>query len=666
MPTRREKANAVRALAIDAIEKAKSGHPGAPLGMADIAESLWNKFLKHNPANPEWPDRDRFVLSNGHASSMLYAALHLSGYNLTMEQLKLFRQLGSRTPGHPERDASIGVEMTTGPLGQGIASAVGIALAEAMLAAKFNKPGYDIVDHYTYVFCGDGCLMEGVSHEACSLAGTWKLEKLIVLYDSNGVSIDGDTDPWFSEDTFQRFMSYGWHVIGPIDGHDSDAIDQAIENARKHKGQPSLIICKTHIGFGSPKTDTSASHGAPLGPEAVAKTKETLGWKEAPFVIPEEIYKEWDAKLKGAEAEKRWRDQFEEYKKKYPDLAKEFEDRIKEALPENWKETLSKMTKSLLAEGSPLATRQASAKCLDILAPNVPELIGGAADLSSSVGAKTPYSVPLNPENYQGNYLYYGAREFGMGAIMNGLAIHGGFIPYGGTFLSFSDQAKNAIRLSALMNLHVIWILTHDSISVGEDGPTHQPVEQIPALRLTPNLIVWRPCDNAETLAAWIYAMEEKRPVALVLTRQKLPQFDETADKEASILKGGYILLDSDGVPEIILISSGSEVQLAMDAAKELKKEGRKCRVVSLPSWEVFDSQDSAWRDKVLPPEVETRLAIESSSPDPWRKYVGLKGDVMGMDSFGASGPAGDLLKKFGFTVDNVVKKARALLAGRQ
>lgn len=660
MPTRRECANAIRALSIDAIEKAKSGHPGAPLGMADMAESLWIHFLSHNPGNPQWPNRDRFVLSNGHASMLLYSVLHLTGYNLTINDLKNFRQLDSRTPGHPERNNN-GVEMTTGPLGQGLASAVGLALAEAILAARFNKPGYPVMDHFTYVFCGDGDLMEGVSHEACSLAGTWKLGKLIVLYDCNGVSIDGNTDPWFSENTFQRFMSYGWHVQGPIDGHDSNAIDQAIENARQTRAQPSLIICKTHIGFGSPKTDMSASHGAPLGQEGATTTKTNLNWKEAEFSIPAEIYKEWDCRLKGDALEKKWQSNFDEYAKKYPDLAKEFHDRMDGNLPGNWADTSSRLLKEAQADESELATRQASLKCLEILVPALPAMIGGAADLSGSAGVKTSASIPLNADNYTGNYLFYGVREFGMGAIMNGLAAHGGFLPYAGTFLSFTDQAKNALRLSALMDLHVIWVMSHDSIGVGEDGPTHQPVEQIPALRLMPNLNIWRPCSNFETAVAWKEIVEKAHPSCLILSRQKLPQFPIELSRSADIARGGYVLKDCEGTPDIILISSGSEVQLAMAAASQLSRK-YKCRVVSMPCCEVFDAQDAAWRNEVLPPNVECRLAIEASAPDLWRKYTGLHGEVIGMKGFGTSAPGDILFKNYGFTVDNVVKTAENLL----
>lgn len=663
MPTRRECANAIRALSIDAIEKARSGHPGAPLGMADMAETLWNHFFKHNPANPQWADRDRFVLSNGHASMLLYAVLHLSGYDISMEDIKNFRQLGSRTPGHPERNPAKGIEMTTGPLGQGIASAVGMALAEAMLGAYFNRPDFRIVDHYTYAFCGDGCLMEGVSHEACSLAGTWKLGNLIVFYDANGVSIDGKVDPWFNEDVGQRYAAYGWQVLGPLDGHDFAALDSAIKEAQNDKSRPSLIICKTHIGFGSPKTDTSASHGAPLGEEAVERTKEKLGWKDKAFEIPAEIYKAWDSREKGAATEKKWKELFEGYAKKYPDLAREFQRRMSGKLPENWTAIEAMLLKLSEKTTDSQATRVESRQCLEILVPRVPEMVGGSADLSGSVGAQTKSSIPLTPEHI-GNYVFYGVREFGMGAIMNGIAIHGGFIPYAGTFLSFSDQAKNALRLSALMGLRVIWIMTHDSIGVGEDGPTHQPVEQLPSLRLIPNMAVWRPCDTVETAQAWIAAMEDAaRPTSLILSRQKLPQMPHDPDQVKNISRGGYILQDCKGAPDIILISTGSEVQLAMGASVKLSEKGHKCRVVSMPCTEVFDAQDEKWKESVLPAAVECRLAIEAASSDIWRKYVGLKGEVIGMDGFGQSAPGDTLFSHYGFTVENIVLKAEKLLA---
>lgn len=663
MPTRRECANATRVLSIDAIENAQSGHPGAPLGMAEMTESLWRHFLKHNPKNPAWPDRDRFILSNGHASMLLYSLLHLTGYDLPMDELRKFRQWGSLAPGHPEKGATPGVEMTTGPLGQGLASAVGIALAEAMLAARFNRPGFKIVDHFTYVCCGDGCLMEGVSHEACALAGTWRLGKLIVLYDSNGVSIDGNVEPWFGENIGQRFAAYDWQVIGPINGHDSEAIDKAIQEAQAEEVRPTLIICKTHIGYGSPKTDTSASHGAPLGQPATEATKVFLEWSSEPFKIPEEIYKAWDATGTGAAAEKAWNEKFAEYETRFPELASEFKRRMAGQLPARWPD----IKKDALEKGGqtkePEATRVSSKNCLEVFVPKMPELVGGAADLSSSVGTRVKASVPLNPADWEGNYLFYGVREFGMGAIMNGLALHGGFIPYAGTFLAFSDQAKNALRLSALMRLRVIWILTHDSIGVGEDGPTHQPVEQLPSLRLIPDLMVWRPCDAVETAQAWIYALEDdSHPSCLVLSRQKLPQLDDTRPQIEGIVHGGYILRDCDGKPDIILLASGSEVALAVGAAEKLEEKGHKCRVVSMPCAELFRMQPSEWRNTVLPPDIKCRLAIEAASSDWWKQYTGLDGDVIGMDVFGVSAPGDVLFEKHGFTVDNVLARAEALL----
>lgn len=663
MPTRRECANVIRALSIDAIEKAKSGHPGAPLGMADMAEALWRHFIKHNPKNPAWPDRDRFILSNGHASMLLYSVLHLTGYDLSIEDIESFRQLGSKTPGHPEKNITPGVEMTTGPLGQGIASSVGMALAEAMLAAAFNKPHYDIVNHYTYVFCGDGCLMEGVSHEACALAGTWRLGKLIVFYDSNGVSIDGRIDPWFSENVGQRYEAYGWQVIGPIDGHDPDALDTAIMDARAETDKPSLIICKTHIGFGSPKKDTSASHGAPLGTDAAKVTKEVLNWHEKPFVVPDELKAAWDATAKGAELEKEWNRKFADYSLKFPELAKEFSRRVKAELPENWPGICAALKQSSSENKDPRATRVSSKDCLEILVPDLPELVGGAADLSSSVGTQTKASLSLDAKSHLGNYLFYGVREFGMGAIMNGLALHGGFIPYAGTFLAFSDQAKNALRLSALMKLRVVWIMTHDSIGVGEDGPTHQPVEQIASLRLIPDMEVWRPCDNEETAQAWITSLSgRQRPCCLVLSRQNLPQIARTEGQTADIAKGGYILRDCEGKPQIIIIATGSEVSLAVGAAENLAGEDIRCRVVSMPCSEIFDAQPIEWRNNVLPPEIKCRLAVEAASADWWKRYTGLDGDVLGMETYGLSAPGKTLFEKFGFTVDKIVSMAKTMI----
>lgn len=663
MSTQRECANAIRALSIDAIEKSKSGHPGAPLGMADMAEVLWRGFLKHNPSNPQWPDRDRFILSNGHASMLLYALLHLSGYDLSMEEIKNFRQWGSRTPGHPERGLTPGVEMTTGPLGQGIASAVGVALAEAILGAIFNKPDHEIVDHYTYVFCGDGCLMEGVSHEACSLAGTWKLGKLIVLYDANGVSIDGSIDGWFNEDVGLRYKAYGWQVIGPINGHDPMAIEQAINEAQRDGTHPSLIICQTHIGYGSPKKDSAASHGSPLGAEALAQTKIALGWKAQAFEVPAEIYAAWSAIDKGKNFQKTWDEKWHSYQKAYPELAAEFSRRMADDLPTGWDRLCADLLASARKVREPQATRVSSKNCLEELVPNYPALIGGSADLSSSVGTEVKASVPYNPDTHKGNYLYYGVREFAMGAIMNGLALHGGFVPYAGTFLAFSDQAKNAIRLASLMSLRVIWVMTHDSIGVGEDGPTHQPIEQLAMLRSIPNLLIWRPCDAVETAQAWISILEEPaRPACLVLSRQVLPQLDRNETQLQDILRGGYILRDCPGKPDIILIGTGSETVLAVDAAAALAQKGYACRVVSMPCTELFDIQPAEWREKVLPQDVTCRLVIEASYPDWWARYTGLNGAIVGMNCFGSSAPGKILMDKFGFNVENIVQEAENLL----
>lgn len=663
MPSRNECANAIRVLSIDAIEKAASGHPGAPLGMADMAEALWRHFFKHNPKDPAWPDRDRFVLSNGHASMLLYSLLHLSGYDLPMEQIANFRQWHSLTPGHPERGLTPGVDMTTGPLGQGIASAVGLALAEAMLAAEFNKPGHKIVDHYTYAFCGEGCLMEGLSHEACSLAGTWRLGKLIVLFDANGVSIDGNVREWFTEDIPKRFSSYGWQVLGPINGHDAQELNAAIQAGKDENHKPTLIICQTHIGFGSPKRDSCQSHGAPLGPEALKATKEFLGWREPPFVIPKAIYEAWDATGQGAKWQSAWEETLRKYSAAYPDEAAEFLRRVRGELPRDWDGIKKILRQQAEKEQKNRATRVSSKACLDILVPAMPELIGGSADLSGSVGTLTEYSKPLNPETHLGNYLYYGVREFGMGTIMNGLAIHGGFIPYAGTFLAFSDQAKNAIRLSAMMGLRVIWVMTHDSIGVGEDGPTHQPIEQIPALRLIPRMDVWRPCDNVETAMAWIFAIQDQnRPTCLILSRQSLPQMERPEAMLADIARGGYVLKDSEKEPELILIATGSEVQLAMGARDILTAKGIACRVVSMPCCEIFERQDQAWKDHVLPPKVKCRVAIEAASADWWARYTGLNGAIIGMTDFGVSAPGSELFRQFGFTAENVAAIAEKTL----
>lgn len=663
MPTRRQCANAIRALAIDAIEKSRSGHPGAPLGMADMAEALWRHGFKHNPANPYWFDRDRFVLSNGHASMLLYAVLHLTGYDLPLKEIENFRQWGSKTPGHPERDLPPGVEMTTGPLGQGISSAVGMALAERMLAAQFNTPEHTVVNHRTYAFCGDGCLMEGVSHEACSLAGTWGLGKLVVLYDSNGISIDGKIDAWFSEDVGMRFRSYGWQVVGPVDGHDSEALDKALAEARADENRPSLIICHTHIGFGSPKEDSAASHGAPLGESASDATRRALDWHEPPFSIPQNIYDAWDARPAGKAAEDAWNATFAAYAKARPELAAEFKRRMAGDLPADWAAIARGMLEDAVSAAEDLATRVASQKSLEHLVGRLPEMIGGAADLSSSVGTLTSRSEYLKPGAYTGNYISYGVREFGMSTVMNGLALHGGFIPYAGTFMAFSDQAKNAVRLAAIMGLRVVWAFTHDSIGVGEDGPTHQPVEQVPTLRLTPNLDLWRPCDTVETAVAWRCALESRdTPTCLSLSRQKLPFFSRDDKQIAGIARGGYVLRDCQGTPEIIFLATGSEVALAVEAAEQLTARGRRARVVSMPCAEIFDAQDAAWKESVLPDAVRCRLAVEAASSDYWRKYVGLDGEVLGLDRFGASAPGKAMFEHYGFTAAHVLETAEALL----
>ena len=662
MPERKQLANAIRVLAMDAIEKAKSGHPGAPLGMADMAEALWRGPFRHNPANPQWANRDRFVLSNGHASMLLYALLHLTGYDLPMDEIRNFRQLGSRTPGHPERGMTPGVEITTGPLGQGISSAVGMALAERLLAQEFNRPGHTIVDHHTYVFVGDGCLMEGVTHEACSLAGTWKLGKLIALYDANGISIDGNIEGWFDEDVAARYKAYGWQVIGPVDGHDGAALDKALAEARANTSQPSLIVCRTHIGFASPKADSASCHGSPLGEDGVAATRAALGWNEPPFVIPDAIASAWDARPAGRKAEDAWNAAFDAYAREYPELAAAFTARMADELPANWGDIASGMVRDANEKAEALATRQASKKSLEHLVGIVPGMVGGSADLTGSVGTRVANSAVLDVSKYTGNYIYYGVREFGMGTIMNGLAAHGGFIPYAGTFMSVSDQAKNAIRLAALMKLRTIWVLTHDSIGVGEDGPTHQPVEHVSTLRLMPNLHVWRPCDTVETAAAWQSALEVAMPTCLSLSRQKLPFVPRDAAQVAAIARGGYVLRDCQGTPDIILLATGSEVALVLAAAETLAGEGRRVRVVSMPCCEIFDAQDAAWREQVLPAAVRCRLAVEAGATALWWKYVGLDGAVLGLDRYGESAPGGVVAQHFGFTAERVCVMARELL----
>ncbi|MBO8134494.1 MULTISPECIES: transketolase [Dickeya] len=663
MSSRKELANAIRALSMDGVQKAKSGHPGAPMGMADIAEVLWRDHLNHNPANPHWANRDRFVLSNGHASMLIYSLLHLTGYDLPIEELKNFRQLHSRTPGHPEVGYTPGVETTTGPLGQGIANAVGMAIAERTLAAQFNRPGHDIVDHHTYVFLGDGCMMEGISHEVCSLAGTLKLGKLVAFYDDNGISIDGHIEGWFTDDTAARFESYGWHVVRGVDGHDADAIQRAIKEAQSVTDKPSLLLCKTVIGFGSPnKAGTHDSHGAPLGDAEVAATREQLGWKYGPFEIPADIYAAWDARQAGQSKEAAWQQAFNAYASAYPELAAEFTRRVSGELPASWQAESAKVIEQLQANPAKIASRKASQNALEAYGKLLPEFLGGSADLAPSNLTIWSGSKALN-EDPAGNYIHYGVREFGMTAIANGISLHGGFVPYTATFLMFVEYARNAVRMAALMKVRSIYVYTHDSIGLGEDGPTHQPVEQLASLRVTPNMSTWRPADQVETAVAWKYAIERKDgPTALILSRQNLAQQDRTAQQLADVAKGAYVLKDSGGQPQLILIATGSEVELAVAAWQKLTDEGVKARVVSMPSTDAFDKQDAAYREAVLPSAVAARVAIEAGIADYWYKYVGLNGAIVGMESFGESAPAEKLFDVFGFTTDNVVAKAKALL----
>ncbi|HHF3150066.1 MULTISPECIES: transketolase [Vibrio] len=657
-------ANAIRALSMDGVQQANSGHPGAPMGMADIAEVLWRSHLNHNPSNPEWADRDRFVLSNGHGSMLIYSLLHLSGYELSIDDLKNFRQLHSKTPGHPEYGYAPGIETTTGPLGQGITNAVGMALAEKALAAQFNKEGHDIVDHFTYVFMGDGCLMEGISHEACSLAGTLGLGKLIAFWDDNGISIDGHVEGWFSDDTPKRFEAYGWHVIPAVDGHDSEAINAAIE-AAKADPRPTLICTKTIIGFGSPnKSGSHDCHGAPLGAEEIAATRKELGWEHGPFEIPQEVYAEWSAKETGAAKEAAWNEKFAAYEAAYPELAAEFKRRVNGELPAQWEEKASQIIADLQANPANIASRKASQNALEAFGTLLPEFMGGSADLAPSNLTMWSGSKSLEASDFSGNYIHYGVREFGMTAIMNGIALHGGFVPYGATFLMFMEYARNAMRMAALMKIQNIQVYTHDSIGLGEDGPTHQPVEQMASLRLTPNMSTWRPCDQVESAVAWKLAIERKdAPTALIFSRQNLAQQERDAEQLANIAKGGYILKDCEGKPELILIATGSEVELAVEAAAQLTAEGKKVRVVSMPSTDAFDKQDAAYREAVLPSDVTARIAIEAGIADFWYKYVGFDGRIIGMTSFGESAPAGELFKMFGFTTENVVNTAKELLA---
>ncbi|MGM0544753.1 MAG: transketolase [Pseudomonadota bacterium] len=662
MPSRFELANAIRALSMDAVQKAKSGHPGAPMGMADIAEVLWNDYLKHNPEDPKWAGRDRFVLSNGHGSMLLYSLLHLTGYELSLEQLQNFRQLHSPTAGHPEYGYAPGIETTTGPLGQGFANAVGFAIAEKTLAAQFNRPGHAIVDHHTWCFLGDGCMMEGISHEAASLAGTQQLGKLIALYDDNGISIDGEVEGWFTDDTAKRFEAYGWHVVPNVDGHKPEEIKAAIELAKSQDDKPSLIICKTVIGFGAPnKQGKEEAHGAPLGDDEVAAARKQLDWPHAPFHVPEPIYSAWDAREAGKQRQQDWEARFSRYADAFPAEAREFTRRMKAQLPAEL--PTEALIEQAQEKGDSIPSRKASFEALNVIGPQMPELLGGSADLAPSNLTFWKGAKAITPDDANGNYLHYGVREFGMGAVMNGIGLHGGFVPYGATFLIFMEYMRNAVRMAALMGQQAIYVFTHDSIGLGEDGPTHQPVEQLTSLRTTPNLNTWRPCDAVETAAAWDAAIKRHSgPTALVFSRQNLPHQPRTKAQLAAIQNGAYVLKDSDDTPELILIATGSEVGLAMDAAAELEHQGKAVRVVSMPSAYRFNGQDADYRESVLPKAVTKRIAIEAGHADYWYKYVGLEGRVIGMTTFGESAPAGDLFKHFGFTVENVVKQANELL----
>ena len=666
MPSRNELANAIRALSMDAVQQANSGHPGAPMGMADIAEVLWNDYMQHNPANPEWADRDRFVLSNGHGSMLIYSLLHLTGYELPIEELKNFRQLHSKTPGHPEYGYAPGVETTTGPLGQGISNAVGMAAAEKILAAQFNRDEHNIVDHYTYTFLGDGCLMEGISHEVCSLAGTLGLGKLIAFYDDNGISIDGEVEGWFTDDTPQRFEAYGWQVIPNVDGHDSKAIKTAIEAARAEPNKPTIICCKTVIGFGSPnKQGTESCHGAALGTDEIALTREALNWNHEPFVIPDDIYKGWDAKVTGNTAEKEWQAAFEQYALAHPELAAEFKRRvIDKELPADFSQKADTYIRECQDKAEKIASRKASQNCLNAFGPLLPELLGGSADLAGSNLTLWSGAKGIEANDASGNYLFYGVREFGMSAMMNGIALHGGFVNYGATFLMFMEYARNAVRMAALMGKQSIFVYTHDSIGLGEDGPTHQPVEQITALRVTPNLHTWRPCDTVESAVCWKSAIERNDgPSALIFSRQGLAPMPRNDEQLSNVAKGGYTLVDCDGEPDLIFIATGSEVELATTAAATLSAQGKNIRVVSMPCAELFSAQDAEYRQSVLPIEVGARIAIEAAHEDYWYKFVGLEGRVIGMNTFGESAPGNVLMEHFGFTIDNVLATAEDLLA---
>jgi len=660
--TRRHLANAIRALAMDAVQKANSGHPGAPMGMADIAEVLYNDFMKHNPGNPKWVDRDRFIMSNGHGSMLPFSVLHLTGYDLGIDDLQSFRQLHSKTPGHPEYGYTPGIETTTGPLGQGITNGVGMAIAEKALAAHFNRDGHDIVDHYTYVFLGDGCLMEGISHEACSLAGTLGLGKLIALYDDNNISIDGEVEGWFTDDTPARFRAYNWHVIDNVDGHDADAVKAAIAAARAETDRPSIICCKTTIGFGSPnKSGKEECHGAPLGVDEVELTRKELGWEHEPFIIPDDVYAGWNAHEKGAAAEAAWNEKLAAYRQAHPELAAEFERRMAGELTTDWDAKADALVAQINEKGESIASRKASQNAITGLYEITPELFGGSADLAGSNLTFVKQSVAMRHHTPDANYVNYGVREFGMTAIINGIALHGGFIPYGATFLMFSEYARNALRMAALMKVQNIQVFTHDSIGLGEDGPTHQPVEQVATLRLMPNMSVWRPCDAVESAVAWKMAVKRKDgPTSLIFSRQNLPHQERTAAQVEAIERGGYVLKDCDGTPDAIIIATGSEVGLAVDAAAAMSD--RKVRVVSMPSTDVFDAQDSDYRESVLPSAVTARVAVEAGVTDGWYKYVGTHGKVVGLNRFGESAPAGQLFKEFGFTVDNVVATVQSLL----
>ncbi len=664
MPSRREVANAVRALSMDAVQKAKSGHPGAPMGMADIAEVLWNDYMKHNPANPDWADRDRFVLSNGHGSMLIYSLLHLTGYGLTIDDLKQFRQLHSKTPGHPEYGYAPGIETTTGPLGQGISNAVGMAIAEKALADQFNRDGHAIVDHHTYSFLGDGCMMEGISHEVCSLAGTLGLGKLIAFYDDNGISIDGEVEGWFTDDTPKRFEAYGWHVVREVDGHDPEAIRKAIEEARAVSDKPSLICCRTIIGWGSPnKQGKEECHGAPLGDDEIELVRETIGWSHPPFEVPQDIYASWDAREKGLAAESDWSSRLDAYAEDHPELAAEFKRRMAGELPADWDAKVQDFIMGVNAKAEKVATRKASQNALNGIGPLLPEFMGGSADLAGSNLTIWSGSKRLTKDDASGNYIHYGVREFGMSAIMNGIELHGGFQSYGATFLMFSEYARNALRMAALMKISPIHVYTHDSIGLGEDGPTHQPVEQTATLRMMPRMSVWRPSDAVETAVAWKQAVErDGGPTSLILSRQGLPHMERTPEQIADIGRGGYVLRDCKGTPDAIIIATGSEVELAVNAAKILDDQGKKVRVVSMPSTDAFDAQDAAYRESVLPSAVTARVAVEAGVTDYWRKYVGLNGRVIGLDTFGESAPAPEVYKHFGITSEAVVEAVESLV----